>query len=195
MALAARLRRARLDAAAVRALLNVTEDAKAEADVAAALAAADRLLVAGSGIDRVTARELALKVSEGPRLAASAHVLETLLHGHLAAATRWTGLVLVLTDAPPPILERAHRLLAAARALAVPAAAIVSDELDPQLDGSETPAGRIVLPHTGRVPAMAGSLLASAIALQLLTERLARARGVNPDTLGREDEAQRAAHA
>ena len=195
MALAARLRRARLDAAAVRALLNVTEDAKAEADVAAALAAADRLLVAGSGIDRVTARELALKVSEGPRLAASAHELETLLHGHLAAATRWTGLVLVLTDAPPPILERAHRLLAAARALAVPAAAIVSDELDPQLDGSETPAGRIVLPHTGRVPAMAGSLLASAIALQLLTERLARARGVNPDTLGREDEAQRAAHA
>jgi hypothetical protein len=59
---------------------------------------------------------------------------------------------------------------------------------------SETPAGRIVLPHTGRVPGIAGSLLSSAIALQLLTERLARARGVNPDTLGREDPAQAAAH-
>ena len=52
-----------------------------------------------------------------------------------------------------------------------------------------------MLPHTGRVPALAGSLLASAIALQLLTERLARARSVNPDTLGREDAAQAAAHA
>ena len=57
-----------------------------------------------------------------------------------------------------------------------------------------TPGGRIVLPHTGRVPGLAGSLLASAIALQLLTERLARARGVDPDTIGREDPAQAAAH-
>jgi len=51
-----------------------------------------------------------------------------------------------------------------------------------------------VLPRTGRVPALAGSLLASAMALQLLTERLARARGVDPDTLGREGPAQLAAH-
>ena len=51
-----------------------------------------------------------------------------------------------------------------------------------------------MLPHTGRVPGVAGSLLSGAIALQLLTERLARARGVNPDTLGREDPAQAAAH-
>ena len=45
------------------------------------------------------------------------------------------------------------------------------------------------------VPGIAGSLLASAMALQLLTERLARARGVDPDTIGREDAAQAAAHA
>ena len=51
-----------------------------------------------------------------------------------------------------------------------------------------------MLPHTGRVPGLAGSLLASAVALQLLTERLARARGVDPDTIGREDAAQAAAH-
>ena len=93
------------------------------------------------------------------------------------------------------MLARAHQLLGAAKALSVPAAAIIGDEITGELDPDETPAGRIELPHTGRVPAIAGSLLASAIALQLLTERLARARNVNPDTLGREDAAQAAAHA
>lgn len=194
-ALAARLAGSRVDAAAVRALLDVTDDARQPSGVAASLSGVDRLLVAGSGIDAITALELALKVSEGPRLPASAHHVETLLHGHLAAATRWTGLVLVLTDAPAPVLERAHRLLAAARALSLPTAAIVSGVLDTDLAPGETPAGRIVLPHTGRVPELPGALLSSAIALQLLAERLARARSVNPDTLGREDPLQAAAHA
>jgi hypothetical protein len=45
------------------------------------------------------------------------------------------------------------------------------------------------------VPTVVGSLIASAVALQLLTEHLARARSVDPDTLGREDPAQAAAHA
>ena len=195
VALAARLRRSRVDAAALRALLDVTADPHQPSAMAAALSGIDRLLVAGSGVDAITARELALKVSEGPRLPASAHELETLLHGHLAAATRWTGLVLVLTDAPAAILDRAHRLLGAARALSVPAGAILSAEMDAAIDADATPAGRVVLPHTGRVPALPGALLTSAIALQLLAERLARARSVNPDTLGREDPMQAAAHA
>jgi glucosamine--fructose-6-phosphate aminotransferase (isomerizing) len=195
VALAAKLRRSRLDAAAIRALLDVSQDAHGPAEIAAAMASTDRLIVAGSGPDAITARELALKVSEGARQPATALELETALHGHLAAVTRWTGLVVVLTDASTAILARAHRLLAAAKALAVPTAAIVGDEIAAELDPDETPAGRIVLPHTGRVPAVAGSLLASAIALQLLTERLARARNVSPDTLGREDAAQAAAHA
>jgi hypothetical protein len=55
------------------------------------------------------------------------------------------------------VLTRAHRLLAAARALSVPAAAIIGDELTGGFDPDETPAGRIELPHTGRVPALAGS--------------------------------------
>jgi glutamine---fructose-6-phosphate transaminase (isomerizing) len=195
VALAARLGGTRVDGAAVRALLDVTDDAHQPSAMAAALSGVDRLLVAGSGVDAITARELALKVSEGPRLPASAHELETLLHGHLVAATRWTGLVVVLTDSPPAIAERARRLLGAARALSVPAGAIVSVGMDAAIDADETPAGRIVLPATGRVPALSGALLTSAIALQLLAERLARARGVNPDTLGREDPAQAAAHA
>ena len=196
--LGARLSRSRVDALAIRALLDVADDPHAAASTASALAGSDRLIVAGAGVDYVSARELALKVAEGARLPTSAHELETLLHGHLAAATRWTGLVLLLTTPghrDGPIRERAARVLAAARALAVPAAAILSAEVAASVPEEETPAGRIVLPRKGRVGGSAGSLLGSAIALQLLTERLARARGVNPDTLGREDPAQAAAHA
>jgi glutamine---fructose-6-phosphate transaminase (isomerizing) len=195
LALAAKLRRSRLDAAAIRALLDVSQDAHGPAEIAAAMAGTDRLIVAGAGHDAITGRELALKVSEGARQPATALELETVLHGHLAAVNRWTGLVVVLTDGSPTILARAHRLMAAAKALAVPTAAIVGDEITGQIEPDETPAARIVLPHTGRVPAVAGSLLASAVALQLLTERLARGRSVSPDTLGREDAAQAAAHA
>jgi len=50
------------------------------------LAACARILVVGSGIDYVGARELALKLEEGPRIPAHALQLETLRHGHLAAA-------------------------------------------------------------------------------------------------------------
>ena len=194
---AARLSRARVDALAMRALLDVADDPHAAASTASMLAGSDRLIVAGAGVDYVSARELALKVAEGARMPAMAIELETVLHGHLAAATRWTGMVLVST-APGQqdglIRERRTRLLAAAKALAVPTAAILSTEVAAMVPASDTPAGRVVLPRMGRVRGAAGSLLGSAVALQLLTERLARARGVNPDTLGREDPAQSAAH-
>ena len=195
--LAGRLSRSKVDALAIRALLDVADDPHAAASMASALAGIDRLIVVGAGADHVSARELALKVAEGARLPTAAHELETVLHGHLAAATRWTGLVLLLTTPghrDGPIRERSARVLAAARALAVPAAAILSAEVAASVAEDETPAGRIVLPRAGRVKGVAGSLLGAAVALQLLTERLARARGVNPDTLGREDPAQAAAH-
>jgi fructoselysine-6-P-deglycase FrlB-like protein len=197
MALAARLKRKPVDAQAVRALLDVTTDPRSAASVAAGLAGIDRLVIAGAGVDYVSAREMALKVSEGARLPASALELETVMHGHLAAATRWAGMVVVLTtDAPAgTVLARAQRVLRAARSLGMPAAAILGDALADGIDRADTPAGRIVLPHTGRVPGAAGSLLGSAIALQLVAERLARARSVDPDTLGREDPAQAGAHA
>ncbi|HEX5039460.1 MAG TPA: SIS domain-containing protein [Candidatus Limnocylindria bacterium] len=197
VALAAAIRGARTDDLAVRAILDITDDARPAADVAAGLAGVDRILVVGAGADAITARELALKIAEGARLPATMLDLETALHGHLAAATRWTGLVLVLTDAAdePLVHERATRVRAAARALGIPLAAILSEAAAVKVPEEETPAGRIVLPHTDRVPGLAGSLLASAVALQLLTERLARARHVDPDTLGREDPAQATAHA
>jgi glutamine---fructose-6-phosphate transaminase (isomerizing) len=197
VALAAAIRGTRTDDLAVRAILDITDDARPAADVAAGLAGVDRVVVVGAGADGIAARELALKIAEGARLPATMLELETVLHGHLAAATRWTGLVLVLTDAAdePLVRDRAGRIRAAAGALGIPLAAILSESTAEGVPDEETPAGRIVLPHTDRVPGLAGSLLASAMALQLLTERLARARHVDPDTLGREDPAQAAAHA
>jgi glucosamine 6-phosphate synthetase-like amidotransferase/phosphosugar isomerase protein len=196
IALAARLSGSRPDALAVRALLDVSEDARSASDVAAALAEVDRLVVVGSGVDAITARELALKVAEGARLPAAPLELETVLHGSLAAATRWTGLVVVATaEAPPFVAERCDRVLAAGHALGLPTAGILSEARAAHVPPELTPAGRIVIPHTDRVPGAAGALLGGAMALQLLTERLARARSVDPDTLGREDPAQAAAHA
>jgi glutamine---fructose-6-phosphate transaminase (isomerizing) len=197
--LAARLGGRTPDALAIRAVLDVTDDPHAAAAAATALAGADRVVVAGSGPDYVSARELALKIAEGARQPAAAHELESVLHGHLAAATRWTALIVVLTDADPgpgtPLVrDRAIRLLAAARALGVPAAAILAEPHAALIAEDDTPAGRIVTPRTGRVGGVAGSLLGSAVALQLLAERMARARGVDPDTLGRENAAQAAAH-
>jgi len=195
--LAARLERTRIDALAIQALLDVASDPHAAASTATALASSDRVIVAGAGVDSISARELALKIAEGARMPAMALEVETVMHGHLAAATRWTGLVLVLTGAVQDgsIGKRSARLLRAAKTLAVPAAAILSTEAAKAIPAEDTPAGRVVLPRMGRIRGAAGSLLGSAIALQLLTERLARARGVNPDTLGREDPTQAAAHA
>lgn len=195
--LAARIAGRRPDGRAIRALLDVSDDHRATAGVAAGLTGVDRVLVAGSGLDLITARELALKIAEGARLPATAHDVETLLHGHLAAATRWTGLILVRTDAdrePEEFALRVDRLLRAARLLAMPTAAILGDRAARAVGADGTPAGRLVLPRAGRVPADVAALLGPVIPLQLLAERLARARGVNPDTLGREHEAQAAAH-
>jgi hypothetical protein len=39
----------------------------------------------------------------------------------------------------------------------------------------------------GDLPRLVAGIMATAVPLQLLTERLARARGTNPDAIGRED--------
>ena len=195
--IASRVAGSRLDAVAIHSLLEVATEPRAAADAAAGLTGIDRLIVAGTGQDWPATRELALKVAEGARLPADAVELETLLHGTLAAATRWTGLVVIASD---PTLgsglgrDRLVRLLEAGRALAMPAAGILGEMLHADLDPSLTPAGRMRVPGSGRVRGVAASLLGPVIPLQLLAERLARARGVNPDTLGREDAAQAAAH-
>lgn len=194
--LAAELRFGPLDPIAVRALLEIA-DYEAGADEAAAhLTRCTRLLIVGSGIDYPAARELALKIEEGARMPASAMHLETIRHGHLAAADEQTGLILVLTDAEgtgDTLLHRARAVLASADALGMPAAALLAADLGDDIPLARTPAGRLSVPLAGGLPRTVSAALATAIPLQMLAERLARARGTNPDTIGRDDPRQAAA--
>ncbi|HTK44828.1 MAG TPA: SIS domain-containing protein [Patescibacteria group bacterium] len=174
-----------LAAGLAKAAIDATEG------LARALAGIDRLIVVGSGVDRPAARELVLKVEEGAHLAAAMRDLETFLHGHLAGVDRGTGFVLVLTDASRPE-ERAARATGVLRAVAelgIQAGAILGAGYADRVPAALTPAGRLVVPSAGGVPAAAASLIGSAVPLQLLTERLARARGINPDPIRRDDPA------
>jgi fructoselysine-6-P-deglycase FrlB-like protein len=194
--LAAELSDTPLDPVIVRALLEAAGQESAAEDAAADLARCERLLVVGSGIDYPAARELALKIEEGARLPASALQLETIRHGHLAAANERTGLVLVLTDAEvwgETVIERSRAVLRSAQALGMPAAALIAADLGDDVPLSLTPAGRLSVPLAGGLSRMASAALATAIPLQLLAERLARARGTNPDAIGRDDPRQAAA--
>jgi glucosamine--fructose-6-phosphate aminotransferase (isomerizing) len=194
--LAGELRGAQLDPVVVRALLEVADLEPGAEAVAAALAPCSRLDIVGSGVDYPAARELALKIEEGARLPASALQLETIRHGHLAAVDERTGLVLLLTDAESwgeTVLERSRAVLRSAAALGMPAAALLAADLGDDLPLALTPAGRLTVPLAGALPRTASAALATAIPLQLLAERLARARGQNPDTIGRNDPRQAAA--
>jgi fructoselysine-6-P-deglycase FrlB-like protein len=195
-ALSAAIRHAPLDPIAVRALLDSADDAGAAEATAARLGGCNRLLVTGTGADHAAARELALKIEEGAHLPSTAHQLETLRHGHLAAADERTGLVMILTDPEgrgPMVVERAASVLRAATALGMPAAAIVAADLGDDLGRDLSPAGRLSAPLSSHLPRVEAALVGSAIPLQQLAERLARARGSDPDTIGRDDPRQAAA--
>jgi fructoselysine-6-P-deglycase FrlB-like protein len=199
-ALAGRLRGVPLDQQAVRALVAAAGTPEAGPspvdDVAGRLAQCARLVVTGAGIDFVAACELALKIEEGSGLPASALHLETARHGHLASAGDQTGLILVMTGAEEvdePYRERARGLLRAVQALGMAAAGIFGARVGREIPEALTPAGRLQAPEANRLPPMVESILASAIPLQLLAERLARARGRNPDLIGRDDPRQAAA--
>ncbi len=159
--------------------------------LAAELADVDRLIVIGSGVDRTAARELVLKVEEGAHLPAAMRDVETLLHGHLAGIDARTGLVLILTDGSQSASRaaRAQGVLRAVAELGIRAGAIVSSAYAGRVPADLTPAGRLLVPAAPDLPSVAASLLGSAVPLQLLTERLARLRGVNPDPIRRDDPA------
>lgn len=184
------------DPVAARALLDTADHASPAESIAQALAPCGRLLLVGSGVDHATARELALKVEEGAHLPSTAHQLETIRHGHLAAADMDTGLVLVLTDGEgrgAVVVKRAAAVLRSGAALGMPAAAIVAADLGDDLPLDLTPAGRAATPLTMRLPRMVVAAIGAAVPIQLVAERLARARGTNPDTIGRDDPRQAAA--
>src|SRR4051794_18438896 len=139
---------------------------------ARALAGCERLIVSGSGVDEITARELALKIEEGLHVPTTPLGLEKVLHGHLPAAGARTGIVVLRVDptAAPQRDRRAQNVRAAVAELGMPAVTI---------DG--LPEGH--------------PLLAGAIALQLLTYELVLVAGTNPDLIRREEPAYKAAAA
>lgn len=172
-----------------------TRDEAGSEGIAAHLADARHLLVLASGADRPAARELVLKVEEASWLPSAMRDLETFLHGHLPATDESTGLILVLTDrdSREERFARAHQALGAARVLGIRSAAILARDADGDLSAELTPAGRLIVEEAPSLPAPVAALVGSATPLQLLTERLARARGTNPDPIRRDDARYRAA--
>ncbi len=148
------------------------------------------IVVCGSGADRVTARELALKIEEGPRIPSVARDLETQLHGHLVACGEETGLVLLgIDDRGGERRDRRLRTAAeAGAAVGMVAVGLLSPEADRVTPPSATPGGRIVLPGSPATPLPPlAPLLGGAAALQTLTLALVAAVGVNPDLIRREE--------
>jgi fructoselysine-6-P-deglycase FrlB-like protein len=157
--------------------------------MAAGLADATHLLVIASGADRPAGRELVLKVEEAAWLPSAYRDLETILHGHLPATGATTALVLILTDPDhrPERIARARQALAAAQVIGLRAGAIIAADASEAIEPDLTPIGRLVVPQAPTLPSPVAALLGSATPLQLLTERLARARGTNPDLIRRDD--------
>jgi len=185
-----------LDADRVAAMMTAGARAVAAAEgIGARLADATHLVVIGSGADRPAGREMALKVEEASWLPSGYRDLETFLHGHLPATGPDTGLVLILADrhGRAERLVRARQALAAARVIGLRAAAILGADLDADLAAELTPAGRLLVDDDPALPAPVACLFGTATALQLVTERLARARGKNPDLIRRQDERYRRA--
>jgi fructoselysine-6-P-deglycase FrlB-like protein len=174
---------------AARDLLQAGVDRASIAEaVAGRLAGLRQVLVIASGADRPAGRELVLKIEEGTWLPAAYRDIETFLHGHLAATDESTGLVVVLTDRDhrEARLERARGALRAARVIGMETAAIVAADIAADLPTELTTAGRIVVPEAPALPSPVAALLGTATPLQLLTERMARARGIDPDPIHRD---------
>jgi len=179
-----------LDPGAVSDLMAAgTRDERGAESIAGRLADSRHLIAIASGADRPAARELVLKVEEASWLPSAYRDLETFLHGHLPATDESTGLVLVMTDRDrrSERVARARQALAAARVLGLRSAAILADHASAEIDPALTPVGRLVVPDAPSLPAPVAALLGSATPLQLLTERIARARGTNPDPIRRDD--------
>jgi hypothetical protein len=81
----------------------------------------------------------------------------------------------------------------AVREIGLDAAAILTADAAAELPTDLTPAGRVVVPEAPSLPAPAAALLGTLTALQLVTERIARVRGVDPDPIHRDVDRYRVA--
>jgi fructoselysine-6-P-deglycase FrlB-like protein len=170
----------RPEAGAVRSLLDAGVAMRTQAaEIAADLGGSARLIIIGSGADRIAARELTLKIEEASHIPTSMRDLETFLHGHIPACDETTGLVLIAADRRGGSKrdERAEALERASRRVGI------------RCHTLQAP------PAPDNLPAVAGALLATAAPLQWLALELAAARGVNPDLIRREQAPYREAAA
>ena len=183
---------------AIRALLSAGLGQIPPAErIAAELAGCREVIVVASGVDTTAGRELALKVEEATWLPTTFRETETFLHGHLPAMDGATGLVLILADRAGREARsaRAQQALAAAARIGMRPGAILSAGLDREWPAFLAPAGRILVPEAPALPGPVAALVGTATPLQLLTERLARARGTDPDPIRRDQLAYREAAA
>ena len=72
-------------------------------------------------------------------------------------------------------------------------AAILAGDLDAEWPAFLAPAGRILAAEARTLPGPVAALVGTVTPLQLLTERLARVRGTNPDSIRRDELAYREA--
>ncbi len=165
------------------------DGSRPDARIGAAIAAARHLLVVASGVDRVTARELTLKVEEASYVPSAMRDLETFLHGHLPATGPDAALLLVLLERGglEARAARARQALAAAAATGMACGAILGADAAALVPAALTPAGRIVVPENASMPNGPAALLGAAGPLQLVTLEVALARGTNPDPIRRDD--------
>jgi glutamine---fructose-6-phosphate transaminase (isomerizing) len=132
------------------------------------LAGCSRILIIGSGVDELSAAELALKIDEATHIPATPLGAEKVLHGHLPAADRATGGVLLRFD-PSHAADRDRRADTVRAACATLEMPFVALEPERALDTRTQ------------------SLIGAALALQLLTLELSTVLGVNPDLIRTED--------
>jgi glutamine---fructose-6-phosphate transaminase (isomerizing) len=149
-----------------RATALIEDALAAGAPDVTSLAGCRRLLVVGSGVDEITASELALKLEEATFVPTTPLGAEKVLHGHLPAADEHTGLILLRYD-PDHAEERDGRnanVTAAAAVLGMPTVTLSAE-----------------------VTTRTEALLAGALGLQLLTLALCMALGTNPDLIRRDE--------
>jgi glutamine---fructose-6-phosphate transaminase (isomerizing) len=157
---------------------------------------AQRVLTVGMGTDLISARELALKIEEGARIAATAHHLETLLHGHLAACEPdSTRVVFFASDRRlgEPFLQRLALATQATAEVGLPTTVIARREILPLLP--KTVHGIELVASNDDTHDLLAGLLTSAVALQWTALGLIDAAGTNPDLIRREQAPWRAAAA
>jgi hypothetical protein len=71
--------------------------------------------------------------------------------------------------------------------LGLRATAFIAADADAEIAPALTPLGRLRVAENTGLPTPVAALLGTATPLQLLTERIARARGTDPDPIRRDD--------